>query len=355
MPIINTVVKQRSETEEKAAAKPTVIKWKGADMVRNHSIMACANEIVNAIKGQDLISINIIGKQSTGKTTLAEVISHLVHEMSEFPFKINFFGKDELINLEETVKNLTPTNQIIVFDDMSFLGANATSKQVKIIESILSTIRHLEGGTDVRIILIKNFHYTKAVPPFLRQNDFTFVSSVDPNEIKNLNDLFGAGNASTVELLLNLRAEALLRGTFTIRLGTKGKLTYFAKKPFLPYIYANANSVRIVVCPKREWIQPICSICATATNQDSIVDVNKFKEEFDEAYGKVAKYIIKQMLKEQGVNSYGKNYTNCRKYLYRALELKQFNLEDLAVAYGINPTKSRLRKKPEGVLIEPPK
>ena len=352
---VNIVVKQRADTILREAQKPTVIKWKGVDMVRNHSIVACANEIVNSIKGQDLISINIIGKQSTGKTTLAEVICHLVHEMSEFPFKINFFGKNELINLEETVKNLTPTNQIIVFDDMSFLGANATSKQVKIIESILSTIRHLPGGTDIRVILIKNFHYTKAVPPFLRQNDFTFVSSVDPNEIKNLNDLFGAGNADVIDKLLNLRAEALMRGTFTYRLGPKYKLSYLAKKPFLPYLYANATSVRIVVCPKREWIQPICSICSTATDADSLVDVTKFKEEFDKAYGKTAEYAIKQMLKEQGINSYGPNYQHCRRYLDRALELKQFNLEDLAVAYGIEIKKTRLHKKPDGVLIEPTK
>lgn len=348
----NIIEKQRTETQLRAAEKPTVIKWKGVDMVRNHSVMVCVHEIVNAIKEQDLISINIIGKQSTGKTTLAEVLAHGAHKISEFPFKINFFGKTELINLEETVKNLTPTNQIIVFEDMSFLGANATSKQVKIIESVLSTIRHLPGGKDVRIILIKNFHYTKAVPPFLRQNDFTFVSSVDPNEIKNLNDLFGAGNNTIVELLLNYRAEILLRGTFTIKLGNKGKLTYFAKKPFLPYIYANANSVRIIVSPKREWIDPICSICSTAVDADSIVDVKRFAEEFTKAYDKTAHYAVKQMLKEQGINSYGPNYQQARKYLDRGLEMKQFNLEDLAVAFGIKTKRTRLDKKPDGVLLD---
>ena len=332
--------------------KPVVIKWKGIDMIRNHSTRAVAFDIVQAITNSDLISVDVIGKQSTGKTSIALTMSHLVHTMTDIPFKLNIFGKNELMNLGETVKNLTPTNQIIIFDDMSFLGATATKKQTDVINQVLSEIRHLPGGMDVKILIFKNFHYTKAVNPFLRQSDFSLISSVDSNEVKNLNDLLGAGNSRVIDQLQDMRQEALLKKTFTVYLGKKNRFVYNAKNPFLPYIYVNGKNVRIIISPLREWIDPICSICSTAQHKESLVSVGEFREEFDKAYGNTAKLAVKQMLKEQGVTTYGKNFTNCRRYLDRALELKQFNLEDIAVAYGLKVTKTRLDKKPEGVLIQ---
>lgn len=332
--------------------KPTIIKWKGIDMIRVHSVRAAANDIVQAITNSDLISVDIIGKQSTGKTSIALAMSHLVHTMTDIPFKLNVFGKKELMNLQETVKAFTPTNQIIIFDDMSFLGSTANKKQLDIINQVLSEIRHLEGGKDVKILIFKNFHYTKAVNPFLRQSDFSIISSVDSNEVKNLNDLLGANNSRVIDELQDLRQEVLLKNTFTFQNGKKFKFVYDAKKPFLPYIYVNGKNVRIIVSPLREWIDPICSICSTAQHKDSLIDVNQFKEEFDLAYKQTAKFVVKQMLKEQGITTFGKNYVSCRRYLDRALEMKQFNLEDIAVAYGIKPTITKLRKKPEGVLIE---
>lgn len=332
--------------------KPTIIKWKGIDMIRVHSVRSAAFDIVQAITNTDLISIDIIGKQSTGKTSIALAMSHLVHTMTDIPFKLNVFGKKELMNLQETVKTFTPTNQIIIFDDMSFLGATASKKQTDIINQVLSEIRHLEGGKDVKILIFKNFHYTKAVNPFLRQSDFSILSSVDSNEVKNLNDLLGANNSRVIDQLQDLRQEVLLKNTFTFSNNKKFKFVYNAKKPFLPYLYVNGKNVRIIVSPLREWIDPICSICSTAQHKESLVDVQQFKKEFDEAYRSTAKNVIKQMLKEQGLATFGKNYHNARRYLDKALEMKQFNLEDVAVAYDIKPTKTRLRKKPEGVLVE---
>ena len=348
---IEYVKKTVPETDYGKNSKPVVIRWKGVNMMRAHSMRAAAYDIVQAITNSDLISVDIIGKQGTGKTSVAEAMGHLVHTMTDIPFKVNKFGKDELLNLKETVKTLTPTNQIIIFDDMSFLGASATKKQLDSVNDVLSTIRHLEGGKDVKILIFKNFHYTKAVNPFLRQSDFSLVSSVDPNEVKNLNELLG-GHSHIIDELQGLRQEALLKKTFTIILGKKNKFIYDAKKPFLPYIYTNGRSVRIIVSPLREWIDPICSICSTAMHQKSLIDVNQFKEEFDASYGKTALYAVKQMLKEQGITTYGKNYVSCRRYLDKALELKRFNLEDLAVVYGLKPTVTKLRKKPDGVLVE---
>ena len=123
--VIERIIK-RPESSTNKTGIPVVIRWKGVKMIRSHSINAVAHEIITMSENQDLISINVIGKQSTGKTELCRTLAHLTHEFSKYPYNINYFGKDEILDLENTVRKLTPTNQILIFDDLSFLGANAT-------------------------------------------------------------------------------------------------------------------------------------------------------------------------------------------------------------------------------------
>ena len=87
--------------------KPSIIKWKDVRMVKNHSIRAVANEIMNMSANQDLISINVIGKQSTGKTELCKTVSHLIHQMAAEPYAVLHLGREELGELEKTVAELT--------------------------------------------------------------------------------------------------------------------------------------------------------------------------------------------------------------------------------------------------------
>lgn len=179
--------------DNKPKGTPSIIQWLGVKMVRNYSIQAVAKEIVNLSVNQEMVSINCIGKQSFGKTELMKTLAHLVaHKYSKIPYQISFFDRHNIINLEETVKTLRPhIGHIIIFDDIGFLRADISSVGISKIEKTLSIIRHLEGGEDIKIILMKGFQYTKAIPPFLRQNDMTFVSSVDDNEVDNLTSLLG--------------------------------------------------------------------------------------------------------------------------------------------------------------------
>ena len=83
-----------------------------------------------------------------------------------------------------------------------------------------------------------------------------------------------------------------------------------------------------------------------------MVDLLQFRKEFDEKFPGISKNVVKQLLKEQGIDSYSKPYTACRRYLEKGLSTKQFNLDALAVEYGLKPTVTKLRKKLTGVLAE---
>ena len=319
-------------------------------MVRSHSIQAVAREIINMSTNQEMVSINAIGKQSTGKTELLKTISHLVHKHAKIPYQISYFGKEEMLNLEETVSSLKPINQILIFDDIAFLKASATNKQIDQIQQVLSVIRHLPGGTDVKIILMKSFQYTKSIPPFLRQNDITFVSSVDDNEIDNLTVLLGKKYYSKINQLKFLRAQGSMgdegKSNFIFNMGGGKKVTYGWQKPFLPFLYKTGIGCRLIVSPLRTWIDPICNECAgvnkkSRDNPEDVQDViNDFISKFKD--GNIIKIAVKIKLIQQGFNAFSPRIVQAVKYIERMQQEKLVSIEALSSALELLPTKTLL-------------
>ena len=74
MPLIERTIK-RSDSSSKNTGQPTIIRWKQERMVANHSIRMVAQELINMSANQDFISVNLIGKQGTGKTELMKTLS----------------------------------------------------------------------------------------------------------------------------------------------------------------------------------------------------------------------------------------------------------------------------------------
>jgi hypothetical protein len=335
---------------QKPIGKPSVITWNGVRMVRSHSIQAVAREIINMSTNQEMVSINAIGKQSTGKTELLKTISHLVHKHAKIPYQISYFGKEEMLNLEETVSSLKPINQILIFDDIAFLKASATNKQIDQIQQVLSVIRHLPGGTDVKIILMKSFQYTKAIPPFLRQNDITFVSSVDDNEIDNLTVLLGKKYYSKINQLKFLRAQGSMgeegKSNFVFDMGGGKKVIYGWQRPFLPFLYKTGVGCRLIVSPLRTWIDPICNECACVHKEtkDKTGDVKQVIDDFISKFkdGNVIRTAVKIKLIQQGINCFSPRIVQAVKYIERMQQERLVSTESLASALELTPTKTLL-------------
>ena len=125
---------------------PTIIKWKGADMIRNHSLRAAVTEILNTTKSLDVVKVGIVGEPSTGKTTLARTLAHLAHKMSEslgcVPFAYREFGEEEFYDMKATLENLDPANYILYFHDLSFL---ANKKAIEEVKNAVTKIIHLKN------------------------------------------------------------------------------------------------------------------------------------------------------------------------------------------------------------------
>ncbi len=184
---------QAEDSRQKKSAVPVTCLWNNARMVRTHSIKAVANEIINLVTSLDVVKINIVGSPSTGKSTLAETLAHLIHSQAKMPFAVRILTREDLKEFENTLSKLdASTNWILVFDDISFMKAEMSASQLHNLEKGFTQIRHLPGGQDVKIVAIFNFHYTMAVSKYLRQSEFLFDTSVGISDIDNLIKSIGA-------------------------------------------------------------------------------------------------------------------------------------------------------------------
>lgn len=332
---------------------PTIIKWKGVNMIRKESFLAAIKEIAIWAEHQDITKVGFVGGEGSGKTSMASCIAHCLHKESKIPFVVKKFTAEELMDFENTLKNLQNANHILIFDDVSFLSAKHSKKTMDVVKEAVTKIRHLEGGHDVKIVLIYNYHYTKALDKYLRTADFRFFTSVGSEERDNMEAIVGKKNMHLVDFLPKARQQGIIKGFFPspLQMPNNKKFFYKWQNPFIPVLFWNNNNLRMIISPLRKWIDPICSICAGADKGQSEVSIEQFCKESEDKWEKQTfLMVVKQLLKEQGIITYSKKYVQARRYLDRALETKQFNIEDIALHYDLKQTRTRLDKKLDGVL-----
>ncbi|MHA7733954.1 hypothetical protein [Nitrosopumilus sp. S6] len=341
-------VEPKPKSSTKQTGSPTVIRWKGQKLIRSHSIRACAYEILQASKIDDVVKITLIGQTGTGKTTIQQTLSHLIHTMSDIPYAVKTFTKHDLLNIEETINTLklSPTNYIIHFDDVSFL--TESKKEIEKIKQIFTVMRHMIGeGT--KIIAFFSFHYSKGLDKYLRMSNFTFHTSMGNEEIDNVQQTLRGKHNKIVEEFAEIFARSRNGSNkFTMPLGKKNFFSYKVKDPFTLSLFINGYSARYIVSPKREWIDPVCSICSTShlkTESKPNIEMEDFVKDFSTKFtiGN-AKTAVKIKLFQNGINVFSPRIIQAMKYLDRLIAEKTFNLEDLALAYDLEPQKAVLSK-----------
>lgn len=331
---------------------PKLIKWKGINMVRKHSFNATINDIVSVVEGaganvgSDAVRIGIVGDTHTGKSTMAEAIAHQVHHKSKLSWIVKKFSKDELVDFAGTLASLNPANHILIFDDVSFLATLYGKHKVDLIQQATTEIRHLEGGRDVKIIAMYNYHYGKALPPYLRQADFKYYTSIGTSELKNIEEMLqtkrGSRGMTTVNEFQRQFTRARIKNYYSINVGQKVNFVYKYRDPFILCLFWDNISIRIIISPTRKWLQPICSIC-TGTSGDR-QSLEQFNELGKAKYGSSWHMAIKQLLLLEGVNTYSPKVVRAFREIDRSREKLVIDLSDLAALNDIEKTKTKIMK-----------
>ena len=345
---------QSTKFQKKDGSAPMTLTWKDARMIRNHSLRACAKEILNANRGLDVVKINLIGSPSTGKTTLAKTLGHLIHaiamEKTKTPYVVKVFTREELLNMEETLSKLEPVNHIMIFDDVSWLVAGNNKAKIDQVQKTFTEIRHLPGGQDIKVIIIFNFHYSLAIPKHLRQAHFFGLTDLGSSELENTQKMVGTKNTKKLVEFRKavFEAQSTYReadgeneekpATFSYKISKQGKFTYNYRLPFAPALWWNNDSLRHIVFPAREWVQPVCSVCngGTARTAEQKGDVAKFKELADKAYGESRiRQALRVILFQRGINCFQPNVKRATKWIAREWDQKVFDYEEIMEVYKL--------------------
>lgn len=354
MIVQQTVSIDSNYTVEKKEKKSTIIKWKGQEMIRTHSLRASVQEILNMFKSLDVVKVGIIGEPSTGKSTLARDIGHLAHKMQEenksFPFAFREFGEEQYYDFKATVNALEPANYVLYFHDLTFLVEHKAIEEIK---NAVTKIRHLKEGFKAKILLIVDYHYTLGLDKYLRQSDFKFFTSLGSSEMENMESIVGGRFKEKLRDFKQKYVEMKSNQKCTFAFPNHKFFIYNYKNPFVVCLFWNESNLRYVVFPLREWIDPICSICAFATNklQYSEISVEQFLKEGERKCGeRVFKLACKLVLMENGLQVFARSTVSAKKYIMRALEKRQLSLEQIATAYNYKLTKANLKAKLDGIL-----
>ena len=345
---------ESKETSNRARQIPTIIHWgkwedKPSPMVRNHSIRACVHEILQFSSRLGMVRINIIGASGSGKTSLAETIAHLCHTMADVPYEVKFMKKEDLIDFTATIKNLSANNQILVFDDLSWMSADFSKKQVEKLKAEITTVRHIDDLQDRKMIVIFNTHAQKVMDKFLRIANFTFYSSCSSEEVTYLLENLGKKYHQKIDLFRRVRIQAMGQGRFSFPLGKKKSFTYKAFSPMLPYLFSNGDFARFVVSPLRTWIQQDCQVCEKVI-EETKENIDEFVNDFSKKFTKgIAKRAIELKLLQLGITAQPKRVLQAQQYIERFLSLKKINLSELAEKYGLEERTTKLfpDKQPE--------
>jgi len=335
------VIIQKNESSSSTRQKPVVIKWKGISMIRNQSFMAAIREIVDYSAEMDVVRVGIVGDMMSGKSTLALSIAHATHTIAKIPYAVRVFYREDLKNFKQTIKSLKPANYVLVFDDVSFMKDTST------IEKEITEIRHLEGGHDVKMILIFNFHYPKALPPFLREFQFKFVTSIGTDNEKTIADNYGKKNIRLISDFKMTRKGAIVKKYWFERIQGKEAIKMNFRNPFIPILFWNENSMRKIVSPTRYFMDKVCSVCEFAEGNKKYEEmtVEELCEKGVANFGK-GNFLaaIKLLMHTNGLTTYGKKVVQSIRWIEREQKIRNIPIPAFAGVFGLEETKTKLRK-----------
>ena len=184
--------------------------WLGSVMGKNHSMIQKVKQIAETHIMSDMTTVSVVGKEGVGKSTIAILIAHMLHqEFEKFAKKeltqtdpyldkqilsarkgyiVKVLTREDLMRFSEVLQELPNVNRILLFDDISFIKKNLSSVKQQVTE-----IRHSGGSVDLKHLIVYGFHYGKSFDKYLRDTHFTIQASGSFEEFKNLSDMMGGG------------------------------------------------------------------------------------------------------------------------------------------------------------------
>jgi len=209
-----------------------------------------ANIILNWLKHTYMFGVQILAPPGHGKTKLATVIAHHIHELDP-NFEVTWAEAYEFTHQEAFFKSLPKKPQVIIFDDITGALKQMSGKEIEGNFEALTKVRWyldpVEGK--IPVVIITTSHYSKNMEKQIRaQLGMTIFCGFGIEEKSNIDTFADKGGRAyaTLDGYGKLYDQMFNEHQFYLKMPSGKKNTYITDKPFrcaCMLAYSNAQYI----------------------------------------------------------------------------------------------------------------
>ena len=234
--------------------------WKGVRLVRDQAFLPIITSIAEFSKTHSFVKIGIVGQSASGKSTLAQAITHALHvyymkkygeKFSAECFYYPWMGDGYNFSI------LKPNSCIVTVDDFNCIEEVFKNKMEKF-ESIIRAIRR--SNPSMRVVFICTYFDTDDLDEYHLQENFRFFIDRDYGGLEQLQRFCGRELEEST-LFTEMHLTAVRKGKWRTKMKNGMVFYYKYRKPFVPCLFWNGQELKNVVTPRRQFMDEECNIC----------------------------------------------------------------------------------------------
>ena len=151
---------------------------------------------------------------------------------------------------------LRPGSCIITMDDFNCIEESFKNKMIQF-ESAIHKMQHSDPSMKVVFICT---YFDEGLDKYHRQEDFRFFVDRDNGELEQVLESHGMGPEESISFT-ETHLTAVRKGKWRTILEDKTEFYYKYRKPFVPCLFWNGQEPKIIVTPRRQFMEKKCDIC----------------------------------------------------------------------------------------------
>ncbi|NIQ14298.1 MAG: hypothetical protein GTO02_07810 [Candidatus Dadabacteria bacterium] len=219
-----------------------------------------------------------IGMSGTGKSTMAKMFLHKIHEKKP-QMVIHHYERDDIQNMSKHIEGLQQgLDHALLYDDASFSLEKLKKEDVNAIAQNLTYIRHQTKG---KVLVFLVIHYSKAISRFFRNVPFAFLTSISMEEVHSFQDVWPHGRYKfrdyswyVQQMMFNSYWK------FEVDRYEQKYIRYDTDRPFRLSLALEGNMIHYMVYHKLS-----CSICDPDSKEKKIVNSQQLIDHYKNGYG----------------------------------------------------------------------
>jgi len=236
------------------------------------------DRIIRYVDHTGFVGILNIGMSGTGKSTLARMLVHKLHQKKNFV--VHWYWRDDIQKMGTEIQNLEKgLNHIMIFDDASFSLDKLKKEQLNEIAQRLTFVRHDVKGS---VIVMFNVHYSKGISRFFRNVPFVFLTSVTMSEVQSFQDVYPHARWKLRDFAWHYQNMMFNdQWTFEVDKWNNKSYTYRTDHPFRLALALEGNHVHFTV-----YLQESCASCNPEYNTKKLLNSQDLVDSIVSKYGK---------------------------------------------------------------------